>query len=135
MARSNNVLNVGFCPRAERNSIGMFCETWTFKTNLRDDVSLPKEKSSRGRNGKTGVYRPPLSEFDMLLTEVGAGEEEVIGKGESPGVAIVMESEGRLEGDGKTFDMKEGFIFFVAPGVEVKWKSSKGPLKIFNTVV
>ncbi|TFL04316.1 phosphomannose isomerase type I [Pterulicium gracile] len=135
MARSNNVLNVGCCPRAERNSIDMFCETLTFKTHSRDDVSLPKEKSGRGRNGKTGVYRPPLGEFDMLLTEVGAGEEEVIGKGEGPGVAIVTEGEGVLEGDGKTFDVKEGFIFFVAPGVEVKWKSSKGPLQIFTTVV
>ncbi|TFK98948.1 RmlC-like cupin domain-containing protein [Pterulicium gracile] len=123
MARSNNVLNVGFCPRAERNSINMFCETLTSNTRSKDDVSLPKEKSSRGGNGNTGVYRPPLSEFDMLLTE------EVIGKGEGPGVAIVTEGEGGLEGDGKTFDVKGSFIFFVAPG------SSKGPSKIFNTVV
>ncbi|KAJ4291269.1 hypothetical protein N0V88_006271 [Collariella sp. IMI 366227] len=47
MARSNNVLNAGFCPRAERNSIDLFAETLTFKAHSKGDMVLESEMSRR----------------------------------------------------------------------------------------
>jgi mannose-6-phosphate isomerase len=134
MARSNNVLNTGFCPAADRDSIELFARALTFAPHSRDDVALPRKPSARGRNGKTDVFKPPISEFDMLRVGLGEGEEEVIAAGEGPGVAIVTAGEGSMEADGKTFDVKAGYIFYASPGVDVKWIASKN-LEVYIAVV
>ncbi|EEY22296.1 mannose-6-phosphate isomerase [Verticillium alfalfae VaMs.102] len=134
MARSNNVLNTGFCPKGDRDNIDLFSDALTFAVHRPSDAVLPAKRSERGTNRKTLLYRPPLREFDMLLTNLQETDEEVISKGQGPGVAIVTKGEGVLEGDGQGFDVKEGFIFFIAPEVEVKWRS-KGGLQVFTTVV
>lgn len=134
MARSNNVLNTGFCPRASRDNVELFSDALSFEAHSKDDVYLPRKSTSRAKNGKSGVYSPPLSEFDIVETNLGPGEEEVLSKSEGPSVAIVTKGEGILSGEGKQIDVKAGFIFFVAPGVEVDW-SSKDGLQVFTTVV
>lgn len=134
MARSNNVLNTGFCPPADRDGVELFARALTFAPHSRKDVALPRETSERGRNGRTGVYRPPISEFDMLRVELGRGEDEVLEPAEGPGVAIVTSGEGEMQADGKRFDAKEGFIFYVSPGVEVRWAASQG-LEVYMAVV
>lgn len=135
MARSNNVLNAGFCPRADRNSIDLFTDALTFQPHSKKDVALPREKSLKGKEGKTWVYKPPIREFDLLVTELAGGESETIQAGDGSGVAIVTEGRGTLQGDGKTFDVKFGHIFFIAPGVEVKWACSQAPMQIYAAVV
>ena len=77
MARSNNVLNTGFCPRADRDSVELFSNTMTFKSHSTNEVMLPSKESSKGKHGKTVVYAPPMSEFNMLLTNLEDGETEV----------------------------------------------------------
>ncbi|WYZ45018.1 hypothetical protein EsH8_VIII_000334 [Colletotrichum jinshuiense] len=135
MARSNNVLNTGFCPPGDRNNVDLFSKTLTFKAHSKADVLLPAESSPRGARGRTVVYRPPLSEFDMLKTDLDENNSaEVIKAGEGPAVAIVTAGEGVLEADGKKFDVKAGYIYFIASGVEAKWES-KGAMQIFTTVV
>ncbi|KXH37303.1 phosphomannose isomerase type I [Colletotrichum nymphaeae SA-01] len=135
MARSNNVLNTGFCPPGDRNNIDLFSKTLTFKAHSKNDVLLPAEKSSRGAQGRTVVYPPPLSEFDMLKTDLDEGSKtEVLKAGEGPSVAIVTDGEGVLEADGKKFDVKAGHIYFVAPGIEAKWET-EGKMQVFTTVV
>ncbi|KZL84503.1 phosphomannose isomerase type i [Colletotrichum incanum] len=135
MARSNNVLNTGFCPPGDRNNIDLFSKTLTFKAHSKKDVLLPAEKSPRGTQGRTVVYPPPLSEFDMLKTDLDEkNTTEVLRAGEGPAVAIVTDGEGVLEADGKKFDVKAGYIYFIAPGIEAKWET-KGTMQIFTTVV
>ncbi|KAI8170887.1 Mannose-6-phosphate isomerase [Colletotrichum sp. SAR 10_70] len=135
MARSNNVLNTGFCPPGDRNNVDLFSKTLTFKAHSKNDVILPGEKSSRGTQGRTVVYRPPLSEFDMLRTDLDEkNPSEVLKPGEGPAVAIVTEGEGVLEADGKQFQVKAGHIYFIAPGIEAKW-GSKSKIQVFTTVV
>ncbi|KAI2622769.1 mannose-6-phosphate isomerase [Hypomontagnella submonticulosa] len=134
MARSNNVLNSGFCPPGDRNNADLFADTLTFKAHSREDVYLPSKRSEKSKNGKTVVYRPPMSEFDMLKTDLGAGESEELTASEGPGVMIVTKGEGVMHADGAEHQLKEGFIFFVAPGVPIKWESQKG-LQIHMAVV
>ncbi|KAF9881523.1 hypothetical protein CkaCkLH20_00669 [Colletotrichum karsti] len=135
MARSNNVLNTGFCPPGDRNNIDLFSKTLTFKAHSKKDVMLPEEKSSRSVEGRTVVYRPPLSEFDMLRTELDEkNRAETIKAGEGPSVAIVTGGEGLLEADERQFEVKAGHIYFIAPGVEAKWGTTE-KMQIFTTVV
>jgi mannose-6-phosphate isomerase len=126
VARSNNVLNAGFCPPADRNNIDMFANTLTFKAHSKEDVILPSKTSDKGKNDKTVVYQPPMSEFDMLKTDLAKGEAEEITESEGPGVMIVTSGQGVLRADGQEFPLSEGYIFFVAPGVAVHLESQDG---------
>ncbi|KAH9890749.1 mannose-6-phosphate isomerase [Xylariomycetidae sp. FL2044] len=125
MARSNNVLNTGFCPTADRNNVDLFANTLSFKAHSKSDVSLPSEKSERSKSGKTVVYRPPISEFDMLKTDLGAGESDELTPSGGPGVFIVTKGEGVLRAEGKEFPLKAGSIYFIAPGVPIKFETQK----------
>ncbi|KAK4172857.1 RmlC-like cupin domain-containing protein [Triangularia setosa] len=132
MARSNNVLNAGFCPPADRNSIDMFADTLTFQpsTRSKEDVILP----ARDQGGKIKVYKPPMGEFDMVRVNLLQGEGEDIDEHQGPGVMIVTRGNGTMLADGKTFRLKEGSIFFVAPGVKVRI-DSPGGLEVHMAVV
>ena len=77
MARSNNVINTGFCPRADRDSVELFTNTMTFKPHNPKEALLPSKPSQKGRHGKTAVYAPPMSEFNMFVTNLGECETEV----------------------------------------------------------
>ncbi|KAI1631192.1 RmlC-like cupin domain-containing protein [Biscogniauxia mediterranea] len=134
MARSNNVLNVGFCPPADRNNADLFADTLTFKAHSKADVILASQKSTKSKNGKTVVYRPPMSEFDMLKVDLGAGDREEISASEGPGVMIVTSGAGVMHADGSEFQLEQGYIFFVGPGVPVKWESRSG-LQIHMAVI
>lgn len=127
MARSNNVLNTGFCPRADRDSIDFFAETLTFAPDTQaGNIKLPAERSKDGSKGHTLVYRPPISEFDMLRIDLGKDEAEEVAKQKGPGVAIVTSGEGVLSGDGQEFEAKEGYIFYIAPGTSAGWRATSG---------
>ncbi|TRX90567.1 hypothetical protein FHL15_008540 [Xylaria flabelliformis] len=134
MARSNNVLNVGFCPPADRNNVDTFANTLTFKAHSKEDVILPSKPSEKSKNGKTVVYQPPMSEFDMLRTVMKDKESEEITSSDGPGVLICTSGKGTLHADGKTFDLSSGFIFFIAPGVDAKLES-KESLEIYMAVI
>ncbi|OTA65745.1 mannose-6-phosphate isomerase [Hypoxylon sp. EC38] len=134
MARSNNVLNVGFCPPGDRNNADTFANTLTFKAHSKDDVYLPSQEYDKSKNGKTVVYRPPMSEFDMLKTDLGTSESEELTASEGPGVMIVTSGKGVMHADGADHQLREGFIYFIAPGVPVKFKSQDG-LQIHMAVV
>lgn len=125
MARSNNVLNTGFCPRADRDSVETFCSVLTFTPHDANEAILPPSKFDRGKNGKTKLYKPPLSEFSMLATEIGDGESETISALGGPSIMIVTKGEGTLKADGKEHKLSEGYIFFVGQGVEMEFKASK----------
>lgn len=138
MARSNNVLNSGFCPPADKNNLDMFADTLTFKAHSKQDVILPAQEKSK----KTLVFSPPMSEFDMLKIsfEGGDKENETVPAHEGPGVMIVTKGAGKLTvaaGTGKRteFDLKEGGIFFVAPRVSVDLHPGDEGLEVHMAVV
>lgn len=134
MARSNNVLNSGFCPRGSRDNIDLFTDTLTFSEVGKKDVMLPSRKSSDGRKGRTFVYRPPIGEFDMLRVDLKRGEDEEVQGQKGPSVAIVTEGEGYLEGDGRVYHLHKGHVFFAAPGMPLGWQTSS-KLQVYIAVV
>ena len=77
MARSNDVLNTGFCPRADQDNVEVFSSALTFMPQGVESMLLKSKRSEKGKNGKTVEYAPPMSEFNMLLTTLQAGEIEV----------------------------------------------------------
>jgi mannose-6-phosphate isomerase len=126
MARSNNVLNTGFCPRADRDNIEIFSTALTFSPHSRDEVLLPSKPSSRGKHGKTVEYAPPMSEFNMLKTELEGGEREVVEKIAGPSILFSTSGQGKMSAGGEDFEVKEGYIFFIGQGVEVELVAERG---------
>ncbi|KAF2090270.1 mannose-6-phosphate isomerase [Saccharata proteae CBS 121410] len=134
MARSNNVLNTGFCPRADRDSVDLFCSCLTFTPHDAKEAILPKKSFKNSTNGKTSVYAPPMSEFNMLLTEVGNGEKENIKPIGGPSIMVCTQGDGKLKANGKSYDMKEGYVYFIGQGTEMDFEAEK-QLQIFTAYV
>lgn len=123
MARSNNVINTGFCPRADRDNIDLFINALTFGPHSAEETMLASSKSARGQHGKTLEYAPPMSEFNMLKTNLKGGEKESIRPISGPSVFIVTSGSGSMVASGETYELKEGYVFFLGQGTDVTFES------------
>ncbi|CZT24379.1 related to mannose-6-phosphate isomerase [Ramularia collo-cygni] len=126
MARSNNVLNTGFCPRADRNNIELFISCLTFTPHSAGESMLRPKTYPRSLKGKSILYAPPLSEFDMLQTSLEAGEKEILKGFEGPAVFVATKGNAALKANGKVYNVREGSVFFVAHGTELELESLEG---------
>ena len=126
MARSNNVLNTGFCPRAKRDDIELFTKALTFSPHNAKEVMLGATKSNKGKLGKTMDYAPPMSEFNMLKTKLQGKETEVHEKIAGPSVIFATSGAGKMKAGEEEFDINEGYIFFGGQGVEIKFSAESG---------
>jgi mannose-6-phosphate isomerase len=134
MARSNNVLNTGFCPRAERNNVDIFTGCLTFTPHSAKEALLEPKKFERAKKGKTLEYAPPLGEFSVLGTKLEKGESEQIGALGGPSILIVTKGSGTMKAGEKEYKLEEGFIFFVGHGVEIGFEAKDG-LEVFTAFV
>lgn len=126
MARSDNVLNTGFCPRADRDSIELFTAALTFSPKSGEDAILKPKKSEKGKNGKTVVYAPPMSEFDMLLTQLKSNESETVEALKGPSILVVTDGQGRLKAGGEDYAVKKGYVFFIGYNTEIELVAEDG---------
>ncbi|CAG7964655.1 unnamed protein product [Penicillium nalgiovense] len=127
MARSDNVINTGFCPAADRDSVELFGQALTFAPHNSQDALLPRKKSDKGLHGKTDVYAPPISEFSVLCTTLGAGESETHKAILGPSLIIVTKGCGQMKFPGnQTAELKEGYVFFVGQGIALDFMTDKG---------
>lgn len=135
MARSNNVLNTGFCPRADRDNAAQFCDLLTFRPHDRAQSMLPSQDYNGSGKGKTKVFEPPMSEFNMLVTELKAGETEVLGK---MGPSIVLATEGGAKvkaNDEDSFILSQGHVYFVSQGVKLELEAGDDGLLLHTAYV
>ena len=132
MARSNNVLNTGFCPAASRDNVDEFVEVLSFAPHDPMEAILPLEEYKGSSSGKTMLYAPPMSEFNMLATELESGEEERIAANEGPGIFVVTKGEASMKARDKEVDLREGGVWFVAPGVATDFQAGMAGLQMFR---
>ncbi|KAJ5158690.1 uncharacterized protein N7500_008341 [Penicillium coprophilum] len=132
MARSDNVLNTGFCPRADRDDVELFAEALTFKPHSPQDSLLPSKKSSIGQKGRSVEYAPPISEFNVLgviLSSTQSEKHRVLG---SPSILVVIQGPGTMNvGDGSVHDIGEGDVYFAAKDAELEF-STKTELVLYR---
>jgi mannose-6-phosphate isomerase len=126
MARSDNVLNVGFCPRSERDSVALFTQALTFKPQSVREALLPMKKSEKGLNGRTKEYAPPINEFNVLATHLGLEDKETHKAILGPSLMIVTDGSGKMDVCGESLDLNEGYVFFVGQGVPLEFSTEKG---------
>jgi mannose-6-phosphate isomerase len=126
MARSDNVLNTGFCPRADRDSVELFSKAITFSPNSAAEAILKPEQSPKGTSGKTKVLAPPMSEFNMLVVKLGKKDMETVKAIDGPSIILVTEGKGTLEAGGNIRSVQEGYVFFLGQGTELAVASDEG---------
>ncbi|QUC22240.1 uncharacterized protein UV8b_06481 [Ustilaginoidea virens] len=135
MARSNNMLCGGLYPVADRDDIDLFCDSLLMDaTTGVNNLRLEGKRSSDGARGHTTIYQPPISEFDVLRVDLAAGQEEILKRFKGPMVAMVISGQGKIVGDGKELEAKEGFIFFVGAGTTCTLRAHVS-LQVFAAVV
>lgn len=117
-----------FCPRAERNSAELFCSCLTFKPHSPQECKLPGEKYKGSKSGKTQIFNPPMSEFNILATDLKAGDKETLAAVDGPTILLATKGSASMKAEGKTYELKEGTVFFVAKGVELLLESKDGLL-------
>lgn len=95
---------------------------------------LPPQPYKGSKSQKTDVYKPPMSEFNMLLTRLAKGEKETLAAVEGPSMAIATRGVAVIKAKGKEWTIKEGNIFFFAQGTEVELEGTEG-LEMFTAYV
>ena len=135
MARSNNVLNTGFCPRAERSNIDIFCDCLNFRPHSAEESMLKPKAYGKCGQGRTRVFAPPMSEFDMLETKLKAGETEVLKGVKGPSILLATRGSAKMKVKGKDYELKEGSVFFVAYDVEMAFEAGGDGLTTHIAVV
>lgn len=125
MARSDNVLNTGFCPRADRDSVDLFTQALTFQPHSSQEAELQGKKSEKGLHGRTIEYAPPISEFNVLLTSLNAGQTETHNSILGPSLMIVTAGSGKMDVSGNTFDLHDGQVFFIGQGVPLDFSTAE----------
>lgn len=127
MARSDNVLNTGFCPRADRDDVKLFAQALTFKPHGPEESLLQRKKSPIGLKGRSDEYAPPFSEFNILVVALSPTEAEkhqVLG---TPSILIVTQGSGKMNvGDGTVHDIGEGTVYFAAKDAELEFSTKTG---------
>jgi len=129
MARSNNVINTGFCPKADRDDPTLFVDSLTFSPHAREECLLKKESADNeglGKNGKSFIWDPPMSEFSVVGTGIEGKGSEQCRAIEGPSVLVVTGGQGTMKAGGKDWALKEGWVFFVGCGVPVEYETSTG---------
>jgi len=127
MARSDNVLNTGFCPRVDRDDVKLFAQALTFRPHSAEDSLLQLNKSPIGLKGRSTEYAPPFSEFNVLgvtLYPTEAEKHRVLG---SPSILVVTQGSGKMNvGDGAVHDIGEGNVYFAAKDAELEFSTKTG---------
>lgn len=131
MARSTNVLNAGFCTEEEKADTELFVSQLKMEGCELQDLMLEGQREAEGKV----LYSPPMKEFDLVKVVLDGGKKEMVKSGEGPAVLIVTRGGGRMKGDGKDVELKEGGIWFVAPGVDVEFEGGLEELEVYVVVV
>jgi mannose-6-phosphate isomerase len=122
VARSDNVINTGFCPQEDRDSIDLFTSTLTFDPHSAEQSRPEKLMYEGSETGATCAYKP-LSEFNMIITQMNAGAKGKLKAVNSPSIMIVTSGSGIMRVGGKEADLSFGFIFFIGQGMDVEFQT------------
>lgn len=120
MARSDNVLNTGFCPQPDRDSAELFTAALKHSPASARDAILRPKPSDKGRHGRTKILAPPMSEFNMLVTQIEAKETETISAIQGPSIMVVTSGSGVMRAENEEIQLKEGYVFFIGYDTELE---------------
>ncbi|KAK2932661.1 Mannose-6-phosphate isomerase [Fusarium oxysporum f. sp. vasinfectum] len=133
MARSDNVLNTGFCPKAERDNVDEFCSVLNWEPTTKSQTTLQPETYPGSKEGKTQLFKPPTSEFNVLATDLKSGEREALSEG-GPKIMLATRGSASVKANDQSFELSEGHVYFIAQGVKLDITAGSGGLLLHTAV-
>ncbi|KAM5472354.1 Mannose-6-phosphate isomerase [Microsporum audouinii] len=126
MASSDNVVRAGFTPKFKDVSTLTSMLTYSYAP-IEEQKMTPTEypymkmnTTAYSSGSSACLYDPPIEEFSVVKTDLkSAGAKATFEPINGPSIVICTAGEGRISvGPAKSFDMKEGYVFFVGAAAE-----------------
>ncbi|KAI0826703.1 mannos-6-phosphate isomerase [Trametes gibbosa] len=118
MATSDNVIRAGLTPKLR--DVPNLVAGLTYNAAPASKHLVQPAAFAPGAEHST-LYDPPIPEFSVVRTELGAGEHETHRAVDGPSIAIVTEGRGAVTWgeSGQRLEVSEGEVFFVGAGQEI----------------
>ncbi|KAK2836062.1 Mannose-6-phosphate isomerase [Arthroderma sp. PD_2] len=126
MASSDNVVRAGFTPKFKDVSTLTSMLTYSYAP-IEEQKMTPTEypymkmnTTAYSSGSSSSLYDPPIEEFSVIKTDLkSAGAKATFEPIGGPSIIICTAGEGKISvGPAKSFDMKEGYVFFVGATAE-----------------
>ncbi|EFR00538.1 mannose-6-phosphate isomerase [Nannizzia gypsea CBS 118893] len=126
MASSDNVVRAGFTPKFKDVSTLTSMLTYSYAP-IEEQKMTPTEypymkmnTTAYSSGSSASLYDPPIEEFSVVKTDLKcAGAKATFEPINGPSIIICTAGEGKISvGPAKSFDMKEGHVFFVGATAE-----------------
>ncbi|KAG5218714.1 Mannose-6-phosphate isomerase [Trichophyton interdigitale] len=126
MASSDNVVRAGFTPKFKDVSTLTSMLTYSYAP-IEEQKMTPTEypymkmnTTAYSSGSSASLYDPPIEEFSVVKTDLkSAGAKATFEPINGPSIIICTAGEGKISvGPAKSFDMKEGHVFFVGATAE-----------------
>ncbi|KAG9038580.1 Mannose-6-phosphate isomerase [Tulasnella sp. JGI-2019a] len=137
MATSDNVVRAGLTPKLR--DVSTLVAMLTYNWGPADSQIMPPTRFRS--TSHTTLYDPPIDEFSVALTDLGAETTEVHEPIDGPSIFIVTRGDGKVkwkESDGKEVEVnleKAGAVFFIGAGVQVEFSSGSSGLTLYRAFV
>ncbi|KAJ1669737.1 Mannose-6-phosphate isomerase [Coemansia sp. RSA 25] len=121
MATSDNVVRAGLTPKLR--DVPVLVDMLTY------DYGTPEGKLLRpvpmAGAGCSLVYDPPIDEFSVVRTALGAGQADALAAVEGPQVLLAVEGKGRLLAAGEEHALLPGHVYFVCANTALVIEADK----------
>lgn len=140
MAASDNVVRAGFTPKFKDVSTLVDMLTYNFAP-IEQQKMTPTEYpyATLNRNAYSSgsgvvLYDPPIEEFSVVRTLLrGDGAKATFEPIEGPSIVICTSGKGRIAVGPTSYEMKEGYVYFVGATAELVLESEGGEDDEFTT--
>lgn len=130
MAASDNVVRAGFTPKFK--DVENLVDMLTYSTAPVSEQKMNALPFPRAHGASIKLFDPPINEFSVLESVIGAGQTQTVEPIAGPSVVITSAGEGLITVGGETKEIKTGFVFFISPDVEVKVEGKEGDLTLYR---
>lgn len=132
MAASDNVVRAGFTPKFKdvENLVEML--TYNYAPIEEQKMKPTPWAKSRGQQGTSVLYDPPIDEFAVVKTALPAGAGEEFDGVEGPSIVIVTEGSGTIAVGPKKESVRQGLVFFVGATAQLELQAADEGLVAFR---
>ncbi len=66
-----------------------------------------------------------MTEFNTMKTVLGREDKETIEAIDGPSILFVTTGSGKMTAESKSYEVKEGFVYFIGQGVETSYMANQ----------
>lgn len=128
----DNVVRAGLTPKLRDVPTLLSMLTYTYEPASKQTMSPVPFRATK----HTKIYDPPIEEFSVLLTTLGAKESEVHGQINGPSILIITRGDGFIKYGTERIEVHmEGEVYFVGAGTWLEFTGGESGLVVYRAFV